>query len=321
MNKHSFLTTILTVAISVCFSQQYGSFKDPRDGKVYKIAYVGNQEWMTENLNTDRFQNGDPIPEAKTQEQWKTAYREGKPIWCYYDFDSTNGPNYGKLYNWHAVTDARGLASKGWHIPTDQEVEIFKNTTELVPLNGLNFSDRWIQLGFTIQYSGNCTPEGTFNNLESHACWWTTDEDQTNSWNKFGIGMYSGYDSPSDLGKQFGFPVRCIKKLDDLLYTGHPNKQIFSKLTVNEQALFRECLEELNADSASVVWASNKSLKKIKRNSNYFRSVTAQKSTITENNEIEFVTTKGKIRLKQPQYVFIIDRKNGSSIVKVQEIQ
>lgn len=76
MRRHTLLCLIVVIASNTCFAQQFGSFKDPRDGKVYKIAYVGNQEWMTENLNTDRFQNGDPIPEAKTQEQWKTAYRE-----------------------------------------------------------------------------------------------------------------------------------------------------------------------------------------------------------------------------------------------------
>ncbi|MBL0336741.1 MAG: fibrobacter succinogenes major paralogous domain-containing protein [Chitinophagaceae bacterium] len=26
-----------------------------------------------------------------------------------------------KLYNWYAATDPRGLASAGWHMPTDAE--------------------------------------------------------------------------------------------------------------------------------------------------------------------------------------------------------
>ena len=32
--------------------------------------------------------------------------------------DPKNGTKYGKLYNWHAVNDTRGLAPDGWIIPT-----------------------------------------------------------------------------------------------------------------------------------------------------------------------------------------------------------
>jgi uncharacterized protein (TIGR02145 family) len=44
--------------------------------------------------------------------------------WCYYENDAKNGVKYGKLYNWYAVNDARGLAPAGWHVPTDYEWEV-----------------------------------------------------------------------------------------------------------------------------------------------------------------------------------------------------
>ncbi|MFN6037559.1 MAG: hypothetical protein ACK452_03755 [Bacteroidota bacterium] len=43
------------------------------------------QIWMTMNLNTDRFRNGDLITEAKTPQEWIAANNNKKPAWCYYE--------------------------------------------------------------------------------------------------------------------------------------------------------------------------------------------------------------------------------------------
>lgn len=82
---------------------------------------IGSQVWMTKNLDVSTFRNGDPIPQAKTEEEWKKAGGNRQPAWCYYDNDPANGAKYGKLYNWYAVIDPRGLAPAGYHIPSDAE--------------------------------------------------------------------------------------------------------------------------------------------------------------------------------------------------------
>ena len=82
----------------------------------YKTVTIGTQEWMTKNLDVSTFRNGDPIPEAKTDEEWKRAVELKQPAWCYYDNEK-----YGKLYNWYAVIDTRGLAPSGYHVPSDVE--------------------------------------------------------------------------------------------------------------------------------------------------------------------------------------------------------
>ena len=82
---------------------------------------IGTQTWTTKNLDVATFRNGDAIPQAKTNEEWKAGRENKQPAWCYYDNDAKNGTKYGKLYNWYAVNDARGLAPAGWHIPTDEE--------------------------------------------------------------------------------------------------------------------------------------------------------------------------------------------------------
>jgi uncharacterized protein (TIGR02145 family) len=82
---------------------------------------IGTQVWMSKNLDVSTFRNGEAIPEAKSKEEWAKAGVNRQPAWCYYDNDSKNGKVYGKLYNWYAVNDSRGLGPKGYHIPSDAE--------------------------------------------------------------------------------------------------------------------------------------------------------------------------------------------------------
>ena len=79
---------------------------------------IGEQIWMDKNLNTDHYRNGDLIPQVQNEVQWKNLTTGA---WCYYNNDSANGAIYGKLYNWYAVNDPRGLAPDGWHVPSDSE--------------------------------------------------------------------------------------------------------------------------------------------------------------------------------------------------------
>jgi len=82
---------------------------------------IGNQTWTTINLDVSTFRNGDLIPEAKTDEEWIAAGKNKQPAWCYYENNTANGTKYGKLYNWYAVNNYRGLAPAGWHVPTYYE--------------------------------------------------------------------------------------------------------------------------------------------------------------------------------------------------------
>ena len=98
---------------------------------------IGKQVWMTVNLNVDKFRNGDPIPEVKSEEEWQMADENGQPAWSYYDNDPANAEKYGKLYNWHAVNDPRGLAPEGWHIPNENELDELINFLGGIDLAGV----------------------------------------------------------------------------------------------------------------------------------------------------------------------------------------
>ena len=95
-----------------------GKVTDPRDGRIYKTVKINNQEWMAENLNVSKYCNGDPISNIQDDAKWGEG-RAG--AYCYYNNDPENKEKYGKLYNWYTVNDPRGLALKGWHIPSDAE--------------------------------------------------------------------------------------------------------------------------------------------------------------------------------------------------------
>lgn len=82
---------------------------------------IGNQEWMINNLNVETFRNGDTITEAQSYEKWLEASEKRQPAWCYQVNLPNNGQKYGKLYNWYAVNDPRGIAPKGYHVPTRAE--------------------------------------------------------------------------------------------------------------------------------------------------------------------------------------------------------
>ena len=124
MKSYFFTSVFVIFLISSLSAQQNGSFKDLRDARVYKTVKIGQQEWMAENLNTDRFRNGDTIQEAKTPAEWKKACDEKIPAWCYYENKTLNGQKHGKLYNFYASIDPRGLAPIGFHIPTVNEWKI-----------------------------------------------------------------------------------------------------------------------------------------------------------------------------------------------------
>jgi uncharacterized protein (TIGR02145 family) len=89
-----------------------------------RTVRISEQVWMVENLKVSTFRNGDVIPEAKSREEWKIAGTEREPAWCYYDNDPANDDNYGKLYNWYAVNDPRGIAPEGWNVPSDDEWQL-----------------------------------------------------------------------------------------------------------------------------------------------------------------------------------------------------
>ena len=119
------------------------------DGNTYLAdadeKLIGEQIWMTSNLNVTKFKNGDTIYEAKTKAQWIKASKDKKPAWCYYQNNAQYEKKYAKLYNWYAVNDPRGLAPKGWHIPSSNEWEELISFIKKDGIESLKTQDGWNQ--------------------------------------------------------------------------------------------------------------------------------------------------------------------------------
>jgi uncharacterized protein (TIGR02145 family) len=178
------VTVILVVLLFICnYNVNAQAFKD-NNGIEYKTAKLGKQEWIDTNLNTTKFQNGDIIPEAKTKEEWVKAGSEKKPVWCYYENDPENGKKYGKLYNWYAINDPRGLAPKGWHISANADwMTMVKNLLgidyagpKLKSKTGWKSKNGTDLIGFGALPGGFRDENGSFKDLGVICQWWSNTE-------------------------------------------------------------------------------------------------------------------------------------------------
>ena len=186
-----------------------------------KSVIIGNQTWMKENLDVTTYSNGDKIPQVTNPAAWG-ALTTG--AWCYYDNDPANGAIYGKLYNWYAVNDPRGLAPKGWHIPTDAEWSTLgkflggnefaggkMKTTGTTLWKDINRSAT-NESGFSGLPGGFRGRLGGFGELGRYGNWWTATQFNLNS----AIYRHLDYDNGSlteinSSDKEDGYSVRCIK--------------------------------------------------------------------------------------------------------------
>lgn len=180
---------------------------------------IGNQIWMASNLNVDKFRNGDPIFEAKTPEDWEQATESKKPAWCYFGNNPGNGHVHGKLYNWYAVSDARGLAPTGWHIPTDQEWTTLitylgdsEACKKMKSTSGWNENGNGINsVGFSGLASGWRSTRGQFGGLGDYGQWWSSSKIDEYVASYRGLTAASNYVVKDNEEQGVGFSVRCIK--------------------------------------------------------------------------------------------------------------
>ncbi|HEX5152597.1 MAG TPA: fibrobacter succinogenes major paralogous domain-containing protein [Parafilimonas sp.] len=182
---------------------------------------IGAQVWMKNNLNVSRYRNGDKIPQVKDSVKWATLTTGA---WCWYNNDSATGAVYGKLYNWYAIHDPRGLAPAGWHIPSSSE---WLAASTFLGTNAHNAggkmketgTDHWLDpnveatnsSGFTALPGGYRSTIGQFCYINFLGLWWTSTEAGSKyAWCRR-LHSYGGFIDSMSYEKQRGFSVRCVK--------------------------------------------------------------------------------------------------------------
>lgn len=183
---------------------------------------IGTQVWMTKNLKTRRFRNGDKIWSTTPASLDITAQIAPKYQWAY-EADEINVDTYGRLYTWYAITDSRGVCPRGWHVPTDEDWNILMTYLDGKLYEGGNLKEtgttHWAapntgatnETDFTALPGGYRFSYGRFSDMGFSGFWWSSSESSDSI--AYGRGMlnYNNQVPRFNFSKRDGLAVRCIK--------------------------------------------------------------------------------------------------------------
>jgi len=239
-------TIIITIfALLLIIPVNSENQKKKKNSKTIKTVFIKSvkicdQIWMKRNLDVDHYRNGDSIPEVRDIKEWSNL-KTG--AWCYYKNDPENGKIYGKLYNFYAVIDQRGLAPAGWHVPSDYEWSVLEMCLGMSPAQadsqgwretdvGGKLKSRgtkegrdglWLSpnIGTTNESDFSALPGGMRGNffgswflyLGYRGYWWTSRPgygEKYRSWSRYMIGRFPGIGRGGS-DNDYGLSVRCVK--------------------------------------------------------------------------------------------------------------
>ena len=183
----------------------------------YSSIVINGLEWLTTNLKTTKYANGDSISNVVIDGSWGLS---NSGAWSFYNNDPSNDVTYGKLYNWYAVNDPRGLCPSGWHVATENNWqslvtpfggygaaanELKTTTTWTLPNSNTNTS------GFSALPGGGRASGGNFADINNRGGWWTSSTSGpiiskyiSMIFNSDSVGLF-------DIDIKSGFSVRCVK--------------------------------------------------------------------------------------------------------------
>ena len=201
-------------------------------GHAYATVEIGGRCWFAENLRSKSYENGHAIPAGLSDSEWSsttsgatTVHGEGSSSCSSWtpDGDACDDKwslkEYGRLYNWYAVDDARGLCPSGWHVPTVEEWTVMTDF-----LGGQSVAGGKMKATYGWLDGGNGTNSSGFSGLPGgyreyggpfrvngfNGNWWSSSPSGSSAW---GRGLYYNYEDARrfDFDPRSGFSVRCIQ--------------------------------------------------------------------------------------------------------------
>ena len=186
---------------------------DARDSETYGTVEIGNQCWMSENLNY--------TPSSSNS-------------WCY-DNIPANCTTYGRLYDWNTASNntssstnpsgVQGVCPTDWHLPSDAEwkeleMELGMSQAEADNTGGRGTNEgeqlktsSWggnNSSGFTALPGGKRGTNGSFHYEGSDVTWWSATESGNDVWRRGLTSSQSDVYRFTDV-KGLGYSVRCLK--------------------------------------------------------------------------------------------------------------
>jgi len=190
------------------------------DGNRYTTVQIGNQCWMQSNLKVTKYRNGDNITHLTDSAQWVNTI---SAAYCTYNNNILNDSLFGKLYNWYAVNDPRGICPTGWHAPSANEWSTLIDFLggEAVAGGKMKTGSGWDSpnpgstnsSGFTARPAGVRSVNGRFLNMGNTTGYWSSSVYSTSYANLYYLGHMNAYIFTNGFGWSHGYSVRCIRDL------------------------------------------------------------------------------------------------------------
>ena len=189
-------------------------------GYDYATVLIGEQCWFAENLRNENYKNGDAIPTDLSYSEWQSTDSGATADYIQAGYGSESiVTNFGHLYNWHAVNDARGLCPSGWHVPTDGEWTILTDHLggESVAGGQMKANYGWFNggngtnsSGFSGLPGGTKSADGPWNYVGMTGYWWCSSPNGSNAWLR-SLSFHNEDVWRTNLNQSYGFSVRCVR--------------------------------------------------------------------------------------------------------------